>query len=218
MKRDYIVSLSTLTLAVIIYFICHSYFKADDSAFMQMAFIGCASISTMIFLFMKVNEWNLSSQNRDYESKLKNICEQLNNIQTDFAKVFRDNYKVYCDALNHLRETEKRVSRVITTYQDAIMYQAYLSGLGILRNKDKKNAERKIKEAKQCIADIEKEPDFCRTEYLNKHIFAKKEFENLLTSFKNQIPPRIYHKDCGKEINCPHCEIPIIKGDFDYIE
>lgn len=218
MKREYIVSLVTLVLAAIIYFLCHSLLEADDSAAMQMAFVGCISIATIMFLFAKTNEMDISSSNREYESSIKNLCCELSNLRTAFDTSAKNNDQIFHNSLNKLMEAEKRANRFNMIYQDFIMSQTYQFALGSLRNNDKKGAEKKIKEAKECIANIEQHPDFSRCEYLNKHIFAKKDFENLLPSYKNQMPLRIYHKDCGKVVACPHCEIPVLKGDFEYID
>lgn len=218
MKRDYIVSIGTLILAAIIYFLFHGLLKTDDSSSLQMAFIGCMFIGMIIFLLVKTNEMDISSTTREYEASIQYTCYELSKIQTAFDKSARNNDQIFYNSLNKLMEAEKRANRNKMIYQDYIMYQAYLSALGSLRNKDKKGAEKKIEEAQECIANIEKHPDYFRSEYLNKHIFRKEDYKNLLPSYKDQMPFRIYHKDCGKVVTCPHCEIPVLKGDFEYID
>ena len=204
-------SLVWLILSLILIY-CEFYAPATS---LVAAFVLCM-LSLTVYILTKNKDKEILADIENYEKKLKDQTNNMNNLVTGFNKTIASHNMDY-ENFSKRFFTDFEIYSGLKAYT---MIWVYKSSFGKLRQYKKEKAQEQIKEAEQILRAIINNP-LITNKLINADLNSIQiAYKKLLDNPKKQLgtPPSLFHRDCNHNLVCKYCDEQVRKGDFYYRE
>lgn len=192
------------------------YFEFYAPVVSLVAAFALCSLTLTVYILTKNKDKEILADIENYEKKLKDQTNNMNNLVTGFNKT---------TALHNIdyENFSKRFFTDLEIYSGLKAYTmiwVYQSSIGKLRSHEKEKAQEQIKEAEQILGAIINNP-LITNKLINADLNSIQiAYKKSLVNQEKQIgtPPSLYHRDCNHDLVCKYCDEQVRKGDFGYRE
>lgn len=219
MRFDYlVVAIFSFILWVLVSMFVVSFDSQTPVIHLIGTFVICCLIAVSIFLLAKSSYAETRIRIEDNDRRAQGIYNWLFNIKDNVVRTMKE-YTANRD-MSYNQLTTKLANDVdlICTLRDLVLLKAYESAMGRVRNNEKEKAVKQIEEVKSAIAEIMRHPAQQRLEISGRLEKTKTNFESMSPNKVEQtkLHARVICLNCGTSVSCPHCNTPIVKGNYRY--